>query len=315
MFIASTVSDLKKTREAVARCVTDSGNTPILIERFSASARRSLDIVEKAIADAEIFVLVIGSRLGSTIDDIKNDESYIEYEYRRALMYNKPIIVLMLSDEEFLKNIDNFEYDERGKIEVEKLRKFRERIKHSNHVIYFSSNTQELSIKFSRSLHDVTRQLNIIPMGNSTIEIYLETENSVENVIEKLQSLNSIYLHFSQLVGISAIDYPLTIQDIKTASLWVKFFGNSKVISLFVKSIESIISYMRKNHTVEGKIEVLVKLLNLSANLKEEGVDTEDLNNNINDSALLLAKDFNQMLSETSILSISTETETIKKLK
>lgn len=314
VFIASTLVDLAEAREVAVRCVLNSGNIPISLECFSPDIRRPQDIISSAIQHAEIFVLIIGSRLGSEISE--KGQSYIDYEYEYAIKLNKPIIVFMLSEERVQEELSKVEYDRRNEIW-----KFRDKIKSERFVTYFS-NMQELSVKFNGALQNIIEQQNIVPIGNSTIELYLETECSIENIISKLQALNSIYLQLCNLIGSSAIDYPLTIQNLETGSLWIKVFGESKVISMCVKLISSFILYIYKNHTVEGKIEqtpikleILYKILELSKKLDEVGVDTKELNNSINDSTLVIAKDLNKLLSGTSNLAINTETKMIGKVK
>lgn len=314
VFIASTLGDLEAERDLVARCVTNSGNHPILIERFPISIERPQVVMNSAIERAEIFVLIIGSRLGEPVRE--GSSSYTDYEYEYAVKLNKPIVVFMLSEDRLHEELNKIEIDQRNDIW-----QFRDKVKHARQVVYFR-NTEDLAVKFDAALRDVIELQNVAPKGNRAIGLYFETKYSVENIISKLQALNSIYVQLCELTGASSIDYPLTIQNLETGSLWVKVFGESKVISLFINLIKSGISYMHRNLTVEGKIEqipnkleTLDTFLDLSKKLEEIGVDTKDLNDNINNSALVIAKNLNQLLSETSKLEIQSERITIEKLE
>ena len=307
VFIASTLGDLEEEREAVARRVTDSGNSPILMERFPSSTGRHEDVIKSAIDHAEIIILIIGSRYGALIRE--EGSSYTDYEYEYAVSLNKPIIVFMLSEERLQEELNKAEKDRRNKI-----REFRDKIKAARQVFYFRD-TEDLSVKFNTALRVMIGQQCIIPIGNTIIDLNYETNSSLENVISKLQVLNSIYLRLCKLVGTSAIDYPLTIRNLKTGSLWIRLFGESKIISLIVQLIRTAISYIDRNLTVEGKIdqiprkvETLDTFLDLSKKLEEGGFDTRELNDNLNDAALGLAKDLKALFENTKDLKAFHET-------
>jgi hypothetical protein len=120
-----------------------------------------------------------------------------------------------------------------------------------------------------------------IPDGNSVLELKLISDHSAYELSRKLITLNTLYDELCALTGVSPLDYPLKVYQVEVGSLWIKIFGESKVISLCAKLISSAMSYVYSNYTDEGKfrtipekIEMVGSLLELSKKLKKEGEDT-----------------------------------------
>ncbi len=205
------------------------------------------------------------------------------------------------------------------KTQLPKIDKFRKSIFNSKHSVYTFSDINQLSSLFYKVLMELLNKDLIIPGGNLAVEFTIDIDLSFENVLLKLQSIFNLYTNICNLLKISTSHYPLTIQHLKTGSLWVKFFGESTVISLCTKLIESAISYLHRNHTIEGKInaipkklEALEACLEFSKKLEEAGFDTTSLNTNLNDSALVISTELNKLLSGVSKFEIDKEVYLLK---
>lgn len=82
VFISSTFRDLKKQRKAAIEGVINRGHIPIALEGFSPSNASDLEVIKKAMADCQVFLLILGHRYG---DFVPGDEiSFTEYEYNLA---------------------------------------------------------------------------------------------------------------------------------------------------------------------------------------------------------------------------------------
>ena len=77
IFVASTIDDLKKAREVITQYILQAGHFAVLVENFYASIDSAKLLVEQAIENADIFVLVVGSRIGTLSDN--RTHSYIEF--------------------------------------------------------------------------------------------------------------------------------------------------------------------------------------------------------------------------------------------
>jgi hypothetical protein len=94
VFISSTLIDLKEYRKEAEKAILDAGMEPILFEKIQAGENWNNEI-KSAIDSADIFLMIIGFRLGS----INNNKAWIEKEYEIAIQIEKPILSFMLSDD------------------------------------------------------------------------------------------------------------------------------------------------------------------------------------------------------------------------
>ncbi len=140
--------------------------------------------------------------------------------------------------------------------------------------------------------------------GYKDLSITFPSIPTLNNLIRKLSALEGLYNELCRLLDVSTSEYPLEIVKIEVGSLWLKLFGESRVISLMTKFAESSVSYLYRNFTNEGKImaipqnvEVINSLLQLSENLEQSGIDNSVLKENIQHSAIILGQQLNQLLS------------------
>lgn len=136
------------------------------------------------------------------------------------------------------------------------------------------------------------------------LSIVLSSSMILSEFILKLQSIEKIYDELCMLIDVSKAEHPIQILKIESGSLWAKIFGESKVIGLMTNFIESGASFVYRNYTVEGKlstiprkVESIESILKLSEQLKKQGINTEEMNEHINKSSVVIAKELNKLIS------------------
>ena len=92
IFVSSTCYDLSQIRNDIRQCITDMGHTPILSEVHDFPVNPNLTSVENCISavknEADIFVLIIGNKYGSTLD---SGTSITNTEFLTAIEKGIPI--------------------------------------------------------------------------------------------------------------------------------------------------------------------------------------------------------------------------------
>ena len=140
--------------------------------------------------------------------------------------------------------------------------------------------------------------------GFSKLLIIFPTTPSVKAIIQKLSALEELYSELCRLLNVSVSEYPLELIKLEAGSIWLKIFGESRVISMITKFLESAVTYLYRNYTVEGKItaipqnvETINSLLQLSKNLEQSGIDNGVLNDNIKQSSIIIGQQLNALLA------------------
>jgi hypothetical protein len=150
--------------------------------------------------------------------------------------------------------------------------------------------------------------------GQEILSLLLYSKMTFSELNEKLSSLNSIYDELCNLFSISTNQYPLEIIKVESGSLWAKVFGESKVISLMTDLIERYVYYFYRNFTQEGKIkgipkkiDVIESILQLEHHLREAGIETDEMRDNIQKSSILISQRLNDLLSDEMIVNLNGE--------
>ncbi|MFT6169717.1 MAG: hypothetical protein ACJAR9_001838, partial [Celeribacter sp.] len=99
VFISSTYEDLKEERRAVQDTLINMGDFPVQMESFPATDEGQLEYIKPLIEACDYYILIIGGRYGSLLDDGK---SYTEKEFLHAVETGVPVIVLVHSNPEKL---------------------------------------------------------------------------------------------------------------------------------------------------------------------------------------------------------------------
>lgn len=147
---------------------------------------------------------------------------------------------------------------------------------------FFSS-----AVEVSTSCDDSIQPLSLI----------LFEVNSFREFVDKLGAFQSVYSELCMLLDVSESNNPIRIWKIESGSLWVKVFGETKVIQLFVALIESTVGYLYRRFTTEGKIasiprklEALDQAIQISDKLMALGVDTTEMNEHLRKSGVIISR-------------------------
>lgn len=157
IFISSSFVDLKEARRELIMATLQEGHIPFGMELLKPGFRRSLNVIEEKIADSDIFVVLIGARLGSPTDETSDSLAFTEQEYEYALKYDLPIIAFMLRDADFKSERDKIQSEDKERQKEDDLRSFRDRVKKVNGgsriVGYFKyDDLSKLSEEYSRAV-------------------------------------------------------------------------------------------------------------------------------------------------------------------
>jgi|GEM_PF-1404005 hypothetical protein len=161
--------------------------------------------------------------------------------------------------------------------------------------------------------------------GEGELSLFLTSKTDYQQLLEKLQSLRVIYEELCSLFGVSSKEIPLEIGKVESGSLWIKVFGESRVISAMISLVESTVHFLHRNFTNEGRImalprriESVTSFLELEQKLKEAGMDTSELKEYIKKSSVLIGRNLTQLLSgeakvevNDNVYSLGTELEQV----
>lgn len=134
IFISSTFADLQQERKKAVEVVVNRGHMPIALEGFSASNKSDLEVIEEAIKDCQVYILILGHRYGELVhDQCDRQISYTELEFEIAEKNGLLILPFILKDEEINARRKKLDANStRDQLELENyqlLCRFHERIK------------------------------------------------------------------------------------------------------------------------------------------------------------------------------------------
>ena len=152
----------------------------------------------------------------------------------------------------------------------------------------------------------------------SEFSIYMPDYINLKDFAEKLMAIYELYNEISGVINSSATSIPLRVVKIESGSLWLKIFGDSKVIGLIVYFLRSGANYLYRNYTQEGRIEAIPQklealdaIMDFSNRLKEAGVDTVEIHENLRVSAVKIAKEVNRIIVDQREVTINGETQSL----
>lgn len=132
--------------------------------------------------------------------------------------------------------------------------------------------------------------------GEEEFSMALYQPSSFSDFISKLQAFQTIYDELCQLLAVSQVDFPLRIGKIESGSLWLKVFGETKVIQLITSIVEATVGFLHRKFTDEGKIaaiprkiESLDAVIHMTEKLRALGLETKDIDTNLRKSAVAIS--------------------------
>ena len=100
VFISSTHIDLKDHRQKVIDAILKMQHLPVGMEMFNASSDTQWEIITDTIDDCDYYVLILGKRYGSVIENGSDKGmSFTEREFRYAMEKGVPYLGFLVDDE------------------------------------------------------------------------------------------------------------------------------------------------------------------------------------------------------------------------
>jgi hypothetical protein len=148
VFISSTFTDLKKHRKKVWDILTKYEVNIRGMEQFGARKESPLETCISEVEQSDVFVGIIGFRLGSI--EKKSGKSFTQLEYEKALELDKEILIYFLDEKHGeLKPVDvDFGLNQ------EKLSAFKSILKERHTIDYFI-NENDLALKLDRKFKEL----------------------------------------------------------------------------------------------------------------------------------------------------------------
>lgn len=142
VFISSTFIDLKEERKEIWELLKKYDVIIRGMEQFGARKEDSLTTCITELEQSDIYVGIIGYRLGTI--DVKTGKSFTQLEYEKALELGKEILIYLIDDESSKVSPKNIEFEK-----IPRLNAFKNILK-ERHTIDTFKDSIDLKIKLSR---------------------------------------------------------------------------------------------------------------------------------------------------------------------
>lgn len=146
IFISSTYTDLQEERTKVRDAILSMMHFPVGMELFGTTDEESWKIIADTIDSSDYYILIIGNRYGSVIED--EGISFTEKEFRYAKEKGIPILTFVVSDS-VNPTVDKVDEEQNKR---EKLADFKKTVMTGRNVDRWS-NPDELAQKVTAALH------------------------------------------------------------------------------------------------------------------------------------------------------------------
>jgi nucleoside 2-deoxyribosyltransferase len=186
IFISSTAQDLKNARKLVRQAILQAGHIPLSMEYWPASTIRTLDVICDEIAQSDILVSIVGWTYGHIIEqDIKEPQSYTEFEYRYATTLGKPILAFLLDERKVHQRRSRLPPGHSERSFDDQFKRFREQVKltplgEPRLVSLFQSDA-ELGVSVTNSLQALIHKSNFSATGLIPADT-IDTESGLQDL-------------------------------------------------------------------------------------------------------------------------------------
>ena len=201
IFISSTYEDLKAERQALVGVALENNFIPVGMEQFHAAPTSQWNVITKMIDECDFYLLVIGGRYGSIDEEARI--SYTEKEYNYAKDKGLPVLVLIKEPTVIVESERDAGEDKYDK--MQKLDKFRERVKNDkntvdffldlNNLMYKASSTFSKAINYADDNAGWVRYRDIVDIINEEAEgrnkINAEVVEHQQNMLEDMKEMFS----------------------------------------------------------------------------------------------------------------------------
>lgn len=146
----------------------------------------------------------------------------------------------------------------------------------------------------------------------SSMSILLPCADNYSAFVNRLTAIGRLYSEVCRLLGVAEEIFPLKIIKIESGSLWLKVFGESRVLNIISRFIEEAAGFIYRNYTSEGKISVVPRnvqaldfVIGLRASLRDQGVDTAEMDQQISGASIHIAKSLNHLLERQGSITVN----------
>jgi len=157
VFISSTYKDLISERQAAVEAILQAGHIPAGMELFSAGNESQKEVISRWIDESDVFMLILGGRYGTV--EPKSGKSYVEIEYRHALLVEKPSFAIVIDEKALEEKVKCFGQDVLELENRDKYEKFRNFV--LSKVSRFFSDVKDVKIAVLESLLEITRRYEL----------------------------------------------------------------------------------------------------------------------------------------------------------
>jgi len=171
-----------------------------------------------------------------------------------------------------------------------------------------------MMLRTVRSIQMELRPSKPIPDQSTSIAISLAAVKRPEHFASRLTALCNLYEELAQLTKVSTAEYPLETVFIESGSFFTELMGHKMVIALMTSFLTFSAKYAYKNYSDGGKLEILPKkveaienVLKLSESLRESGIPTENMNEEIKKAAIKVAEQLNVLLQGQPSIEVNDE--------
>ena len=134
VFVSSTFDDLREHRRAVWQVLEELQVSVKGMEQFGARTENALDTCLAEVAQAEVFVGILGFRLGSL--DTQSGKSFTQLEYERAKALEKDVLIYIADEATHLVTIRDIDVDSTSR---EQLDAFKRHLREQHTIGKFAS--------------------------------------------------------------------------------------------------------------------------------------------------------------------------------
>lgn len=180
-------------------------------------------------------------------------------------------------------------------------------------LIASANNLNQKLIQFT-----VAKELIEPSQGNislPSIRIYIPGKTNLEEFSIKLLSLTEIIEICCNMLSMSMEEAAVTIEKIESGSFFAKISANPLVIALATIVVTHGSQYLfaqiqqpNKTAEIRENSDTLANLLKIRETLNENGVATDDMDDQIKSSALSLAKQLNKLVGQSQSIEVNEKT-------
>jgi hypothetical protein len=203
VFLSSSFVDLEAARLRLLLKTLKLGHIPAGMELFQPGEPRNLDVIEKEIATSDIFVILVGARLGSPISG-DDPLTYTMKEYELAKKHGLPIIPFLLDNKEFKDERDKIPSDRQLEREQESyLQGFRQEVQNradggKRLAGFFSyNNIAKLSDEYADALRTEVDRLEDSGVGGGWVEGPLFDQLNARITLGEAVSTNPFFQRYA----------------------------------------------------------------------------------------------------------------------